>query len=248
MTRSANATAQLFRWANKGICNDSNEEFQSRIDAAITALVDRAGYTENAPGQEPVLNLFGYGTVHEALSKPGDPTKGLFWGHEAAEALGWDPAEFDKWARSQWHFDLVQQRAQDEESGTVGWDCIQHHPVNVSVWQGEGTSDDHYVDGAMSGPIMRYWVDLWLIDTDRIMSMMLDSPWGEEWMKAVRPLMAWGMEESGLSAVLNAVRTDTGAPLGDLFRDQRKGISKQEAIEQALRGPVVEDTEGGSPR
>ncbi|MCP2168113.1 hypothetical protein [Goodfellowiella coeruleoviolacea] len=239
-------------WESKGISDQTPEEFQEHIESRIAVLVKREGLIRNTVATAPQLNLFGYGTVHEVLS--GSEGHGYFWGHEAANALGWDQAEFAKWSEEQWHWDLVMQREADEESGTLGWDCIHHYPMHVNVWQGEGNSRDHYVNGVMQGPIMRYWTDLYLISTDRLMGMMMSSPWGEEWFESVKPMLSWGFKKSGLEDLLSGVKTytddvnslgevetrETGGSLGDSIARDREGVTEEEAIRRAFRGPVFD--------
>ncbi|MGO1054521.1 hypothetical protein [Crossiella sp. CA198] len=240
---------QTDHWSLKGICDDTEMEFKTKIDAALTALAIWDCYQENPPGSEPVLNLFGYGEVREVLTGPDDT--GYFWGHEAAEALGWDPAEFAKWAEDQWRWDIVAQREADEKTGTLGWDCIQHHPMNVTVWQGEGRSQDY--PAAMRGEITKYWCDIYLIHTSRIMPLMRESPWGKEWFQAVKPMLAWGFEKSGLAAMMGQTETVTisdnsagessaapnGQTLADAIAETRGGLTEQEARDRAMRGPSI---------
>lgn len=244
------ARAQLEQWRPKGICDATEEEFVDRIASEIVKVIRREDVIANPPGGGPVINLFGFGTVPEVLTEVDLETgvvkpAGYFWGHDAAAALGWDGAKFTEWAESQRKFDLIAQRSEDEESGALGWDCIRHHPMGLHVWQGGRSSEDHYVDGQMRGPIMRYWGDLYLIHSDRVMSLMSASPWSAEFMSNLIPLMAWGMKRSGLEENARDVPTyvdgaPTGGTLADMFARDREGITEEEAARRAMRGPVLD--------
>lgn len=249
MTTIHELDVQVCNWAEKGITDHTPAEFRGHLQREIDKLAERGGYTLQTPGEQPILNLFGYGTVREVLCWPDG--HGMFWGHEAADALGWDRAQFNRWAQDEWKLDLVQQRYEDEETAVLGWELIRHHPLGVSVWQHDDDQAEHHVDGMMSGPIMRYWCDLWLIDTGEIFMMMMGSPWGKEWLAAVKPMMAWGFEKSGLGDVIGDVpsivtRPDSmgstvsepGPSLRDAIARDRDGLTEQQAIEQAMRGPV----------
>jgi hypothetical protein len=251
------ACEQLAHWEPKGICNDSPEEFLDRVAAEVSKLMNRGVAALPPAGTAREINLFGFGTVREVLTDPtsvtdGRRVHGYIWSHEVAEALGWDPVEFGEWVRRQRAYELEMQRDDDEESGRVGWDHIYHFPMNVDVWQGEGCSDDHYVDGVMSGPPLKYWRDIWLIHTDRLLALMSSSPWSEEFMNSTIPLMSYAMQKSGLEDALKAAPTyrvsedgavPTGESLADAFARDREGITEEEAIERAFRGPVLD--EGG---
>ncbi|MEU6641261.1 hypothetical protein ABZ863_01785 [Saccharomonospora sp. NPDC046836] len=255
------AEEQLRHWSPKGISDLDDEAFVEQVTDELFALITREDVIVMPPDERRMLDLFGFGRVQEVLTEVNVDTvtfgvHGYVWGHEVAEALGWDAANFAEWARDQWKWDLVTQREEDVQTGTVGWECIRHHPMRVDVWQGEGRSDDHYVDGRMSGPITRYWCDLYLIHTDRIMSMMLNSPWGKEFMDSVIPLMSHAMRASGLEErakdvptyrthvnSLGEVETEVAGSLADMFARDREGISEEEARRRAFRGPVTPSSE-----
>lgn len=258
------ARQQLDRFAPKGISDLDDEAFVEHLTDALTKVMVREHALPTDLLDEETINLFGFGRVRQLLRKfdkdTGAATRdGYFWGHEAAAALGWDGAQFAKWCDSMRGFDLSEQRHRDEEAGTLGWDYLKYHPMGVSVWVGDDASDDHYVNGGMSGPIMRYWQDIWLIDTDRLMAMMSASPWSSEFMDAVIPLMSHAFAHSGLEErakdvpayqrrenSLGEVTTEVVGSLADMFARDREGISEEEAVRRAMRGPgVPTDPEAG---
>jgi hypothetical protein len=251
------AEEQLERWLPKGISDLDDDAFVEQITGEIFELIRREDVIYAPPAEQRWIDLFGYGKVREVLTEVDLDNRtfgvhGYLWGHEVAEALGWDAAEFAKWALDQWRWDIVSQRDEDVETGVVGWDCIHHHPMHVSVWQGDGCSSEHCDDGGMmSGPILRYWADLYLIHTDRVMSMMLSSPWGKEWMNSVKPMMAYAFKHSGLEDKakdvptyrhrensLGETETEVTGSLADMIAEDRDGYSEEEARRRAFRGPV----------
>jgi hypothetical protein len=259
------ATEQLSKFASKGISDLDDEAFVEHLASKLTPIMLRehalpAGFFDDAPR----INLFGYGRVRQVLTKfdrdTGKVTReGYFWGHEAAEALGWDGAQFAQWCDLMRGFDLSEQRHHDEETGELGWDHLLYHPMGVSVWVGDDKSDDHMVNGSMSGPIMRYWADLYLIDTDRLMAMMSASPWSKEFMDNVIPLMSYAFKNTGLEERAKDVptyqrrensfgetTTEVVGSMADMFARDREGITEQEATERAMRGPVLPEDLGGS--
>ena len=264
MLAAALARDLLDRFSEKGISDLDDDAFVEHLTDKLTPIMIREhALPVSLLPDAPMINLFGYGHVRQVLTKfdpeTGHATNdGFYWGHEAAAVLGWDGAEFAKWCDAMRSFDLAEQRHRDEETGTLGWDLLRWHPMGVSVWVGDDTSNDHYVNGSMSGPIMRYWADLYLIDTDRILAMMSGSPWSKEWMAAVIPLMSHAFKHSGLEELakdvpsyqrrensLGEVSTEVVGTLADLFARDREGITEEEAIERAMRGPVLPDDLGG---
>lgn len=260
------AARQLSFWDARGISDIDDDEFTGRITALINGVRLRAIRSEGqiptlplSTGQ-PIINLFGYGSVPAVLLGYDDSAEDVskfsvqdswFWGHEAALALGWDLAKFDEWAHVQQSFDLRQQRYNDEESGVLGWGSLHHFPVGVSVWGGEGSCNDHSDErGVMSGPIMRYWVDLWLISGDRIMSMLSSSPWSKEFMDGVTPLMAHAMTAVAPDLPTVTVGPDGGVEPGpsmrEWFTQDTQGLTEEEARERAFRGPVAPTEKDGA--
>lgn len=263
---AAEADRQLRFWSPRGISDLTDEEFTARLTGQIDAVrvrarrEDRVALVPVSSG-EPAIDLFGYGrapVVLEAYDADGGhrPDLSWAWGHEMALALGWDLAEFEKWARQQEASDLRQQRDADEEDGAIGWQCLSHLPMGVNVWGGEDSSADHYDEnGTMSGPILRYWVDLWLVRCDRIMSLMMSGPWGKEFFKAARPFMAHGFIQSGLAETLGGVKSvvagedgslTEGPSLAEAIAEDTDGLTEQEARDRAFRGPVAPTDEDGA--
>lgn len=230
----------LARFAEAGISEQTREEFVERVAATVRRLQSlHPGLTVG----DRLIDLFGHGHVSEVLTN-GDTS--FVFGHEAQDVLGWDPGEFDRWARHEYLCDLEAQRERDLESGELGWDCIGHWPIGVSVWCGEGRSDDHCDEhGAMTGPILRNWCDIYLISTDGLLNLMMSSPWGKEFIESARPLLAHGFTSSGLTDLLGEVPTydSTGNPTGRTLADEMakgtEGLTVEEAVRRALRGPSV---------
>lgn len=256
---AALARDQLDRFSERGISDLDDAAFVEHLAAKLTPIMLREQALPVGIADAPLINLFGYGHVRQVLTKFDPDTgaatsKGFFWGHEAAEVLGWDGANFAKWCDGMRSFDLSEQRCRDEETGELGWDYLRWHPMSVSVWVGDDKSADHYVNGSMSGPIMRNWADLYLIDTDRIMALMSGSPWSREWMDAVIPLMSHAFRRSGLEEKAKDVptyqrrenslgesTTEVVGSLADMFARDREGITVDEAARRAMRGPVFPD-------
>jgi hypothetical protein len=244
----------LTRFSEPGINDDTDDEFVDKLASVVDRLADlHPGLTISSD----LLNLFGYGDVFEVLKSE---TTSFMFGHDFAAALNWDAAQFNRLIRQEYLFDVEQQREHDVETGTVGWNCFNYWPARVSVWSGDGLSKDHYDStGSMRGPIMGYWTDVWLIDTSRLMYLMMLSPWGKEFFEAARPMMAWGFTKSGLLGGAKDVKTyttrvnalgepeavETGTTLAGAITDDRQGLTEQEAIARAMRGPVPPDLHGG---
>jgi hypothetical protein len=243
------ADRQAAYWSPRGISDLTDEEFADQLADKLATLVTRTFLHDRitlVSGEGlPAIDLFGYGRIPVALdaydTKTGPAAdRCWFWLHEAAEVLGWDPAEFEKWAREHRSHDLRDQRTADEETGTVGWQHLRHLPMDIRV--NGGTED---------APL---WIDLWLLSTDRLMSMMLGSPWSAEFFDAVTPLMAHGFAQSGLAEKLADVKSvivaedgtvTEGPSLADAIAEDTEGLSEEEARERAFRGPVAPTDEEG---
>lgn len=213
------AAGTLIRFRDKGISNDTDAEFALKVANGVDQLRNAH---PNLDLSERAFNVFGFGHVAELLS---DGERGFFWGHDFAEALGMDAAAFGKIARNEYLHDLETQREADLEHDTIGWDCLRWWPMKVSAWTGPGSADEHYVNGSMRGPIMGNWTDLWLVDSTLITYLALLSPHGEDIQKAAEPMFAHGFRKSGLGEI------------ADVLGGKDHGITEEDAIRKAMRGP-----------
>lgn len=227
------AAGMLVRFRDKGILNDTPEEFVETAGRNLDRLL------QARPGldiSDNVFNVYGYGYVVEILA---DGDRGYFFGHDFAEALGIDAASFGKLARGEHMSDLWTQREEDERNGTLGNECLRWWPLGVTVWTGEGTAEEHADEhGTISGPVMGNYTDVWLVDSTLITYLAMLSPWGEEIQKAAEPMWAHGMRKSGLGN------------LADVLGSKDHGVTEDDAVRRALRGPradlrVVRDEDGG---
>lgn len=243
------AGRQTALWSPRGIVDDSDEEFTAKLLKGITALSKRTLSVPLPPEVSPRRHVFGFGDpIPLALTnwdqeKQGFTKSGWFWAHDFARSVGWDPRNLSEHLQKMRAIDLSQQRDTDEESGVLGWDHLQHLPLDVCVWHGE-----HAAPASSRGEETRWYGDLWLIDTDRLMALMSSSPeWSSEFMNNVIPLMAKAMLETNREAAeqVPSYTNDgpTGRTLADMFEEDMEGLSLEEMGRRAMRGPVFDDSE-----
>lgn len=211
----------LVRFQDKGISDYSDEEFAQRVAAGVDRLIS-AHPGLGIPDDEAIYNVFGHGQVVETLS---DGERGFFWLHDFAEQMGIEAPAAQKIARQEYLHDLESQREADLEHDTVGWDRLRWWPMHVSAWTGPGHAEEHYVNGSMSGQVAANYTDLWLVDSTLITYLALLSPHGKEIQKAAEPMFAHALRKSGLGE------------LADALGGKDFGVSEEESVRKAMRGP-----------
>lgn len=210
-----------------------NDGPADQIGRIIKALTKFNGHTPLAPVAGVRVDLAGFGTAPVRFAGPEDTSYLLL--SEVADALGWPIWEACKWARRQFLFDVEAQREQDEEDGTLGWECLRDL-TDLGLWcnvdnpeakpDGGGRRCSDYGD--------------WLISDGRLMLAILDSPWGKEFMANARQAFRHGFQHaSGNSDLANLPTVDSdGRPTGITLADaMQPNVSEEEAIQRARRGP-----------
>jgi hypothetical protein len=202
--------------------------------------------TPLAPVHDTAVDLAGFGTapVHFAA---GDEQYLLL--SEVAEALGVPVWQACRWAREEWLWAVEEQRDTDEKrgDGRLGWELLRDY-CDLRL---DFITDDPEAKPDADGRRWSSYGD-WLISTDRIPSFILSSPWRAEFLRNTRGLFAHAAVKSGLADLLDGVQTyrqppwdgpaePTGETLGDRFRRRAEVIDEADAIEQARRGPVLDD-------
>ncbi|MEV8610088.1 hypothetical protein AB0383_19550 [Amycolatopsis sp. NPDC051373] len=243
------AQRQTALWSPRGICDDTDEEFTAKLTARIIKVATRTLSVPLPPEVAPRQHVFGFGEeIPLALTKwdldqQEFRRSGWFWAHDFARSVGWDPRNLSEHLAKMRGFDLSQQRDADEEAGVIGWDYLSHLPMEVQAWHGE-----HDCPSSGRGEEMRWWGDLWLIDTGRIMALMSSSPeWGREFMDNAIPLMARAMLETNSDGA-EAVPAYTGdgqtaGTLADMFERDTLGLTPEELGRRAMRGPALDNIE-----
>lgn len=214
---------------------------QEQIDRAVAALERFTRFTHLRPAEPGhMIDLAGFGSA--PVHFEGDKNKYLLIS-EVATALGMPVWEACKWVDKQHLWSLQDQRENDEESGVLGWECLDDY-CDLKLWlvtelPGETTKDGRprHVD----------YGD-WLISDDRLLSFIADSPWGKEFMSNMSDLFALGMKKFMSGGVFsdapvlrpdgNPALHDDGTPMttNDLFHTD---LTEEEAREKARRGPNI---------
>ncbi|MFC4054651.1 hypothetical protein ACFOY4_33595 [Actinomadura syzygii] len=217
-----------------------------QIARAVEQLERFHRTTPLAPVHETAIDLAGFGTapVHFAA---GDERYLLL--SEVAEALGVPVWRACEWARREWLWAVEEQREADEErgDGRLGWDLLRDY-CDLRL---DFIADDPEAKPDADG---RRWSSYgnWLISADRLPLFILSSPWREEFLRNTRGFMAHAAVRSGLVDLLDDVQTyrqppwdgpaePTGDTLGDRLRRRAESIDEGDAIEQARRGPALDD-------
>jgi hypothetical protein len=143
---------------------------------------------------------------------------------EAAESLGWPLHKATAWAEREHADALGDQRELDEErgDGRLGYGCLRNY-LDLQVY---AATDDPEAKPDAGGKRWSRTGD-WLVARDRVFTMLLDSPWGEEFMNNTRDLMR------------HAFKKSFGAVPG-----LEPELPKDEAIERARRGPALDENGG----
>lgn len=189
--------------------------------------------------QHATVDLFGFGRapvhyVTQADDEDGDHTQYLLLS-ELAEPLGIPLGRAHDWARQEEVDSLRAQRERDEETGTVGWECL-NDVVDLGIW---ATVDDPEAKPDADGKRWSYAGE-WLVSDDRILSLMTVSPWNAEFLSNAKHLFGHAFRNT-MGDALKGVPTYTadGTPTGtsayDLLADTG-GLSVEEARRRAMRG------------
>lgn len=223
------------------------EEQQQR---AVAALRRFERHTPLRPHVE-TINAFGFATVQTVLvsspSNPSESTDTYLRLLPLAEAIGISPGQAEKWAEGEHGFALRDQRAMDEEMGCLGWECLR----SVVCLDLSLIFEDETAKPDANG---KRWSSAseWLVSLDRLMALLLVSPWGAEFMKNSKALFSYAFKHSGMEAGADAVPTlekregpdgspelvESGFTLADVLRRDRDGISEEEATRRAFLGPA----------
>lgn len=194
----------------------SADEQVSRAVAALEKFHRTTPLTPVGPGH--FVDLAGFGSAAVYFTG-GDRRYVLL--SEAAAALGMPAWDACKWARAELLNAIEGQREIDEERGDdrLGWDCLRDH-CDLGVWF---TVENPEAPPDAGG---RRWSDFgdWLISDERLIALILDSPWGSEFMRNASPLFG------------HAARKAFGEGFGALLPVD---IPEDEAVKRARRGPSV---------
>lgn len=209
----------------------------------VTALERVSAITTLAPVTGTVVDLAGFG---EAPVVYVTDTDDYLLGSDISEALGWPLHKLHSWARLQHDFAIQDQRRRDEDrgDGRLGWDCLLDY-VDLDLVLIE---DDPEARPDAGG---RHWSHSgdWLISRDRLPLLLLSSPWGKEFMDNTLPAFShamrdiWGDKLRGIPTYGADGQPTGGNAHDDLF--STGGLTEDEAIRRARRGPVVDDVDGG---
>ena len=201
------------------LCNEG-PEVQTR--AVLGRLERFSRTTPLIPVTGKMVSLAGFGQAPVRFAGPEDEYLLL---SEAAESLGMPLWDAHEWAIKESGWALLEQRELDEErgDGRLGYECVRDY-VDLHL--------DLVMDNPEAKPDAggRSWSSAgdWLVSTDRLMLLVLDSPWREEFFSNTRDLMR------------HAFKKSFGSVPG-----LEPELPKGEAIERARRGPAL-DVDGGA--
>ncbi|MGW1278043.1 hypothetical protein ACWD4V_13965 [Streptomyces tsukubensis] len=166
---------------------------------------------------------------------------------DLAEALGWPLHKAHAWAEDQNGFAIKDQRDADEKrgDGLLGWERMRDF-IDLGIWA-TVENPDAEPDG-LGGR----WSHIgdWLISRDRLPLLLSCSPWGKEFMDNTLPAFAHAMRAIHGDKLKNIPTYVDGEPTGrtaydDLFTTD--GLTEEEALRRARRGPVVDFPQDGEP-
>lgn len=211
------ATALVDRNAGR-LMEYGPEEQVERVLAAMKRFHSFTGIRPAHPGHMIDLAGFGEAPVHFEADD-----KRYLLVTEVGTALGMPVWESCEWARKEQQWVYQEQRELDEErgDGLLGWECLNDY-CDLGLWcaaqkpPNPETGKVHHADYGE-----------WLISHDRLMLLILDSPWSKEFMANTKDLMAHGMKKV--------------FGLGDLFDTD---LPEDEARRRARRGPNIPLGEG----
>lgn len=195
--------------------------------------------TSFAPVTELEVDLAGFGTAPIVFVTEQDDYLLL---SDVAEALGWPLHKADRWARLEHGFAIRDQRDHDEErgDGRLGWECLLDYvDLGLSL-----VEDDPEANPDANGRRWSHSGD-WLISKTRLPALLMSSPWSKEYMDNTLPAFGHAMREIWGDKLkdIPAISAD-GEEIGNAYDLlSTDGLSKEEALRRARRGPGVDDTD-----
>lgn len=185
-----------------------------------------------------VVGFAGFCTVPLHFDGPTDK----YWLlSEGAEGVGWPIHKAIAWVEKEYDHAVREQRRMDEErgDGRLGYDLMRDY-VDLGVC---ATVEDPEANPDAGGHRWSYSGD-WLVSCDRISAFLASSPWGKEFMDNSMDLFRHAAREVfgdklRQSPVIGPDGQPTGQSAYDLFEP---GLSKDEAIRKARRGPALDDS------
>ncbi|WP_067967462.1 hypothetical protein [Nocardiopsis trehalosi] len=221
------------------LCDDGPEEQAARVVAALERV---SAVTPFAPMAEHLaVDLAGFGEVPIVYVTEDEDYLLL---SDAADALGWPLHKAHAWARHMHDYAIRDQREADEArgDGRIGWDrLLDYVDLGLNLIE-----DD---PGAKPDAGGRRWAHAgdWLISKDRVPHLLVNSPWGKEFVDNSLPAFGHAMRKVW-GDKLRSVPTlgEDGTPTGgnaydDLFSTD--GLTEEEALRRARRGPALGDDE-----
>lgn len=198
-------------------------------DQVKHVLENLAKFTETTPlwpVEGRMVNLSGYGRtpIVAKAAKGDDEYVSLA---ATADALGWPHHLAYAWAEKQRDHTIRDQRECDEErgDGRLGWECLRDY-FDLGLWL---TVDDPAAKPDAGGSRWSYTGEF-LVSTDRLVVMLMDSPWGKEFMDGAQDLMR------------HAFKDTFGG--GQAMPGMEPELSLDEAIRKAKRGPALDNPDG----
>lgn len=190
------------------------------------------------PVADTVIDLAGFGEARIHFTSAEDNYLLL---SEVADALGWPLQAAVKWADLQYDFALRDQRRLDEErgDGRLGYECMRDY-VDLGIW---AIVDDPAAKPDAGGKRYSHTGE-WLISHDRLPALLMSSPWSKEFMDNSLPAFGHAMREIwGDKLKTSPVYGTDGHVVGNAYDNffSTDGLTKDEAIERARRGPVLDE-------
>jgi hypothetical protein len=212
--------AQVIARHDGHLAEEGPEEQTARV---AKHLAHFAGTTPLTPVTGGMVDLAGFGSAAVHFRSEWDEYLLL---SEAAEALGWPIQQAVAWAEREHADALRDQRELDEErgDGLLGYACLRNF-VDLHVW---ATVDDPEARPDAGGRRWSHSGD-WLVAKDRIPSLLLDSPWGSEFMDNTGDLMR------------HAFKGSFGSVPG-----LEPELARDEAVRRARRGPALDENGGAA--
>lgn len=229
--------AQIIAARNhESLLNDGPEE---QIERAVQALKRFHATTPLSPVSNTVIDLAGFGEAPVHFASDGDRYLLL---SEVAQHLGMPAWKACDWARQQRLWAVEDQRTADEErgDGRLGWDCLRDY-VDLRF---DFIADDPQATPDVNGKRWSTYGD-WLLSATRLPLFIMVSPWGKEFTDNIAPHMGHAMRKAFGDKLKDIPTYDAvdGEPTGRSAHDSLYGVhglTEDEALRRARRGPVIE--------
>jgi hypothetical protein len=208
-----------------------------QIARAVEALEKFAVHTPLRPADPGhMIDLAGFGSAPVHFYGPQDKYLLI---SEVGAALGMPIWETTRWARQQHLYAVEDQREADEErgDGRLGYECMRDY-LDLRLW---AVAENPEAKPDAGGRRHSDYGD-WLISHDRLMLLILDSPWSKEFQANMRDLMFHGAKRflGGLFDEVPVIDMSDGsartASPDDLFHSP---LTEEEARLKARRGPNI---------